>query len=466
MKADVRCKPEEQRPGAVPLPEDGAGQRPRELELRVVSSDLDLDALQPAWAALHRSAGSSVFMSYEWQRTWWKHVGRRAAGAELHVVVLSAGGQVVCIAPLFIQVSRAFGIVKLRRLAFAGTGLSDHLEVLVTPGLEDRCFERIASHLAERSASFDVIALADVPDASATHARLYEALRRAGFDGQRFVSEYCPRTQLADTWKGTLAAFDGSRRRQLAKRTRQLTERFRVELEITRREEDVARDVDAFIAMHQQRWVSVGKKGVYGAPHVAAFQREVAELFFRRGWLFLAFLRLDGARVVALCGFEHRNELAYYLNGVADAGEASRLSPGLVMHCLCMEELIARGVRVYDFLRGTERYKYECGAVDVPNWSLLMFRGGSRLAKAKNALALLSEALLRRFEEERLSFLHQRRTHGLFSREMARHVARRASATLRDGTRKLRFPERALTLEKARHAAPAAEGANRREVDR
>jgi CelD/BcsL family acetyltransferase involved in cellulose biosynthesis len=395
-------------------------------------------------------------MSYEWQRTWWKHVGRRAPGVQLHVVVLTAGGQVVCIAPLFIHAGRAFGLVKLRRLAFVGTGLSDHLEVLVTPGLEDRCFERIASHLAERSATFDVISLADVPDPSATHAGLYEALRRKGFAGQRFVGEYCPRTQLADTWKGTLEGFDGSHRRQLAKRTRQLKERFRVELEITRREEDVARDVDAFIAMHQQRWTSVGKKGIYDAPHVAAFQREVAELFFRRGWLFLAFLRLDGARVVALCGFQHRNELAYYLNGVADAGDASRFSPGLVMHCLCMEELIARGVRVYDFLRGTERYKYECGAVDVPNWSLLMFRDGARLAKVRNALALLSEALLRRLEDERLAFLHQRRNHGLFSREVARHLMRRAAATLRDGTKKLRAPERALTVGKA----------NRREGDR
>jgi len=49
-----------------------------------------------------------------------------------------------------------------------------------------------------------------------------------------------------------------------------------------------------------------------------------------------------------------------------DLGAAAKFAPGIVLHSLCMEEVIPRGVRVYDFLRGIEPYKYECGAVDVP----------------------------------------------------------------------------------------------------
>ena len=72
--------------------------------------------------------------------------------------------------------------------------------------------------------------------------------------------------------------------------------------------------------------------------------------------------------------------IAHYLSGLAvdDLPEARKLSPGIVLCCLCMQELIPQGVGVYDFLRGIETYKYECGAVDVPNWAFLMFRRGAR----------------------------------------------------------------------------------------
>lgn len=432
--------------------------QPAELELRVVASDLELDGLEQAWSALHRSVGASVFQAWEWQRTWWRHLGRRNPENVLHVIVLATCGGVVGIAPFFVEVVRAVPGAKLRRLAFVGTGLSDHLDVLVAKGLEGRCCERIAAHLAALRGTFDVVSLSDVPDSSPTQTLLHEALGRNGFEGARFVSECCPRTQLKDTWKETLASFEGGHRRQLAKRARQLGERFTVELEICRRPEDVGRDVDAFIEMHQRRWTGVGMKGVYDDARAAAFQREMARLFFDCGWLFLAFLRLDGARVAALCGFEHGGQLAYYLNGVGELGDAARYSPGLVMHSLCMEEMIGRGVRVYDFLRGTERYKYECGAVDVPNWTTLMFRRGARWAKVKNALALLAESLARRIEQERLSFRHRLRMHGLVSRETAGWIARRVSMTVRDGVRKLQSPEQSLTLDAARQTGARTEG--------
>jgi len=144
------------------------------------------------------------------------------------------------------------------------------------------------------------------------------------------------------------------------------------------------------------------------------------------------------------CNFRHRDEVSFYLSGLGNSGEALKYSPGLVLHCLCMEELIPQGVRVFDFLRGSVRYKYQFGAVDVPNWALLMFRSGARAAKAKNFVALLEESLRRRLERERIAFLHQRRTHGLVSAGLARHLWSRLPANWRDGLRKLRAPEKPL----------------------
>lgn len=436
-------------PRALPASQPGVD-RPEHLELRVVTTAAGFDELQGAWTALHELAGARVFQSYEWQRAWWRHLGERDVHRALHLVVLTLDGELAGVAPFQVERVPVLGPLRLRRLSFLGTGLTDYLDLLVRPGLEARCCEAVAAHLASGLPPIDVISLGDVPDASPTREALYGALRRRGLEGQAFVSEQCPRTALRGTWQETLGAFEGDRRRQLAKRCRQLKERFEVELEVCRREEDLARDVEEFMAMHQHRWTSVGRRGVYADPAVAGFQREVARSFFDRGWLYLSFLRVDGARISALCGFRHGGELAYYLNGTAAADEARRFSPGLVQHCLCMEDLIGQGVRVYDFLRGTERYKYECGAVDVPNWTLQLFHRGARRSRSLSTAALLREALGRRLEQERLAFDHERRVHGLLSLGMAAHLWRRAVATLRDGLTKLRAPERSLTAARPR----------------
>lgn len=420
------------------------------LELRVVATAAGFDALREDWTALHQAAGARVFQSYEWQRAWWRHLGEPDRQRSLHLVALSHAGRLVGVAPFQLERVPGLGPLRLRRLSFLGAVLTDYLDVLLLPGFEARGHEALAAHLATVRGAFDVLSLGDLPDASPTREGLLAALRRHGFQGEAFVSERCPRTALKETWKATLDSLGGQHRRQLAKRCRQLQEHFTVELEVCRRREELDRDVEAFMAMHQHRWTSVGRRGVYADPPVAAFQREVARSFFDRGWLYLAFLKLDGARVAALCGFKHGGELAYYLNGVAEVGEARRFSPGLVQHCLCMEDLIGQGVRVYDFLRGTERYKYECGAVDVPNWTVQAFWGGARLSRLRNAAALLREALWRRAEQERLAFAHERRSHGLLSRGLARHLWRRATATLRDGLTKLRAPEKSLTAAEPR----------------
>src|SRR5262249_28614220 len=154
------------------------------------------------------------------------------------------------------------------------------------------------------------------------------------------------------TWRETLDGWDGSRRRKLGWRVRHMQKSFRVEVEMRRGGHGLATDVDEFIDMHQQRWASVGGRGVYSDPRVAAFQREVAQAFAHRGWLLLAFLRVDGTRLAAYCGFQQGDQVFVYLTGMRDPGAARKFSPGIVLHALCMESLLSNGLRRYEFLRG------------------------------------------------------------------------------------------------------------------
>ncbi|HUJ27269.1 MAG TPA: GNAT family N-acetyltransferase [Myxococcales bacterium] len=412
---------------------------------RVVTSVHDLDALAPAWSALHHASGAGVFQSWEWQRTWWRHFGEVDRRRRLFVVVLEARGQVCAIAPFFVEQVPVFPGLGLRRLSFIGSGVTDYLDVLVSRGEEQAVCEEIAACLARHSSQYEVIWLRDLADGSPVRIPLLAALRRNGFEGDAFPSEHCPRLPLQPTWRETLAAFAGKYRRKVIGRMRKLSENFTVELEMSDNESDIVSDVDDFMAMHQHRFVQAGKKGVFAEAVVRAFQREIAASFFRRGWLRLAFLKVDGKRVASICGFAHRGEFAHYLSGMRETSEVARFSPGITLIFLCMEALHLQGIRLYDFLRGTEPYKHEIGATSVPNWSIVVTHRGARLARAKNVVSLLGESLVRRADQERIAFNHHRARHGVLSRDTVRYLWNRLGVILRDGLKKARAPAKSLT---------------------
>src|SRR5262249_42306813 len=161
----------------------------------------------------------------------------------------------------------------------------------------------------------------------------------------------------------------------------------------------------------------------------------------------LAFLKVDGKRVASLCGFAHRGEFAHYLSGMSEpASQVAKYSPGIVLIFFCMEAMNRQGIRLYDFLRGTEPYKHEIGATNVPNWSIVMAHRGARMAHVKNVVRLLEESLARRADQERVAFNHYRVRHGALSRNMARYLWTRVKAFLRDGLKKVRAPAKPLTV--------------------
>ncbi len=421
------------------------------LTLRVVSDTTAFDALERSWNALLETTDASVFQSFEWQRTWWKHFGEPNTAASLHIIVLSDGNEVVGIAPFFVERVRSLGVVRYKRLAFISTGPSDYLDLLLQPNKEEHCVEMIAAHLAQQPHLFDVIDLQDCPDRLPNHRLLYAALQRHGFRGEHFINEYCPRTLLKNTWEETLASFKIDNRREIRRRQRNLHKNFAVEYEVVTRPEDALRGIEEFILMHQTKWRNDGHSGVFADSSVARFHRDIVQLFARRGWLYLAFMNANGERAATLYCFVFKNDLAVYLTGNANRADVFKYSPGRVLTAFCMEEAVKMGKKVCDFMRGTEPYKYELDARDVPNWTILMYNPHSFKPELRHKLHLLVQSLQRRTRKELLLLRSVGRDKGLFSRAMVQHLVGRMKQNLSDGMMKVKAPERATNVRPKLH---------------
>lgn len=416
------------------------------VRISLVTSASGFDALSERWNDLLDRSDARVFQTFEWQRTWWKHFGESRNHRQLYIIALWAGTTVIGIAPFFVERVTVLGPVRYRRLSFIGRGTSDYLDVIVARGHEDAVYAQLAHHLMTHRDEFDVVLLEDIHDGSPSHGRIPAALREAGFSGDQFLSEYCPRTALRPTWEETVKTFPSSNRNRLVKRMRVVTEEFHAAFERIVDSAEVAPAMDDFISMHQARWNVIGHQGVFACRTTHEFHRDVAPLLMNRGWLFLAFLRMNGERFAGDYGLLYRNECLTYLGGAYDAGEVNRHSPGTVLLMGIMRECHSMGVTVYDFLRGTERYKYTLGAVDIPNWTVLMFSRKGRTAPLLHRTHLLREALERRSAHEWTRVAHHAQKSGVFSLAFASYLVRRCGTIVADALQKARKPEKSLII--------------------
>jgi hypothetical protein len=235
----------------------------------------------------------------------------------------------------------------------------------------------------------------------------------------------------------------------MLKNVKSVMKEFAAEYEVVLNGAEVDAAMDDFIQIHQARWNTIGHQGVFADPVADGFHRAVVRALFLRGWLLLAFLRVRGERKAADYGMVFRGEFMTYLGGVRGEEEFLRLSPGRALLVEIMQRSIPAGVRVFDFMRGTERYKYEMGGTDVPNWTTMMFSRSGKFPPFLHRSALLRVALQRRMIHEGVHLAHHARKHGVLSRGFAGYVARRVGTIVGDGMQKLRAPEKTIVMGKA-----------------
>jgi CelD/BcsL family acetyltransferase involved in cellulose biosynthesis len=80
------------------------------------------------------------------------------------------------------------------------------------------------------------------------------------------------------------------------------------------------------------------------------------------GYLWLAFLEVDGVKAAASLNFDYNGKLWGYNSGVSR--DHMELSPGWVLMGHVFQWCCENGRSEFDFMRGDEDYKYRLGGVN------------------------------------------------------------------------------------------------------
>jgi CelD/BcsL family acetyltransferase involved in cellulose biosynthesis len=330
--------------------------KPR-LSCRVLDRYHALSELRAPWQALcDRSPGCTPFQRPEWLLPWVQHFGPAEPWIVVVHVVEDAGERLVGLVPLFRYERERDGTWE-RVLALLGAGPSDHLAILIEPGWERAVLEAVLHELAERGKDWDTCDLDEQP---LTSALLADALP-PGWSAESAHQSACPVLGLPER----LEELDRYVPESHLRRFEQYRRRARREGALRLQRADAhsrAQLLDGLFRLHARRWQELGELGVLAQPGLREFHDEVSKGFAARDALGLYGLWLEDRLIACLYGFFEARTLLFYLNGFDP--DAAHLSPGTLIVGMVIEDAIARRMTRFDFLRGSEPYKYWWGASD------------------------------------------------------------------------------------------------------
>ncbi|MDA0733553.1 MAG: GNAT family N-acetyltransferase [Chloroflexi bacterium] len=285
----------------------------------------------------------TLYLTPQWQEIWWNTFGN---GREMAGFYIEESDEVMAIASL----SRQNGVVSL----MGSPETFDYNDFMVRPGYESAFYPKLLQRLAETE--FGTLQLYSLRESSPTLQHLPELAKQLGYSVEIAEEGVAPGIALPATWDDYLAVLNKKDRHELRRKFRRLEALDTWKWYCISEENEVSARLDDFLALMR---MSDTEKAEFMTPLQEGFFREMARRMAQLGLIKLFFMELEGNLVASSICFDYGSARLLYNSGYHP--DYSYYSVGLLLHALCLREAIEQGKDYFDFLRGSEPYKYHLG---------------------------------------------------------------------------------------------------------
>jgi CelD/BcsL family acetyltransferase involved in cellulose biosynthesis len=333
------------------------------------SSFLDLE---PVWDRLVEEAGiDHPFLTHEWVRVWWECFG---AGKQLHILVVTAGGEPIAIAPLMLIHVWMYGC-RIRRLQFISNVHTQRADVIIARWPKE-AYQAIWDCLASQMAQWDVLKLSQVPAGSITLEELPRLAAGEGFQIGLWGPVSSPYLPLQGTWDSYYESLGSKHRSNLRNRLKRLSQLGQIGFEEVASGEQLDRDLEEGLRLEAAAWKGKARTAIRCCPELHRFYTQFARIAARRGWLRLQFLTVDGRRIAFHYSLRYKNSL-FLLKPGYDPDYAP-YSPSNLLCYLVLRDAFEEGLSNYEFLGTADEWKLRwTGAIKPHSW-LFIFSNALR----------------------------------------------------------------------------------------
>jgi CelD/BcsL family acetyltransferase involved in cellulose biosynthesis len=313
-----------------------------------------------SWNALvEQSIADTPFSRHEYLSEWWKTLGGGEwlrQRAELVLVSATENDQLIGIAPLFIA-----EYDWQRALMLVGSiEISDYLDLIVRKGDLPRFLSGLLDFLASSyTDKWSGLDWYNLPDDSPTLAALKSEAEKRGWTHHEEIYRPTPRIPLNGSFEEYLSRIEKKQRHEIRRKMRRAAESDKnVRFTIVNGTEDINTEINAFLDL----MLHDPGKAEFLHPAMREQMTVTIQNAHAHGYLWLAFLEIEGVKTAASLNFDYRNKLWGYNSGVSR--EHMELSPGWVLLAHTIQWCCENGRHEFDFMRGDEEYKYRFGGVN------------------------------------------------------------------------------------------------------
>ena len=321
----------------------------KELTLSVVDSLADLETLKQPWnQLLANSVSDSVFLTWEWQYSW-ADTFVNDGDKQLFVIAVYSRDRLVGIAPWYVRIARASGF-KVRQLRFLGSpNPSDHLDLIVEKGWEAAVTAALYSFLfSNGSTHWDSLRFEYLASESLFLMHLQELVADSGRYSTLGYSCTCPAVILPSSSEEFLQNLSPNRRQQYRRHLRILEKQKDIQFQSCQAPSPGA--LDSWFANYE-------KATGYSSKRIKPFIEKLIEHSDRPGFVQIDTLADGGRQIASLFHLRHGQTVSMLIMAI-DKTYDTRISIGNIIVGKCIENAIADGFQMYDFLRGSEPYKF------------------------------------------------------------------------------------------------------------
>jgi CelD/BcsL family acetyltransferase involved in cellulose biosynthesis len=329
-----------------------------EVKIRIIDDEEGFKNLKDTWNdLLNRSNSNNIFLTWEWMHSWWDIYQEDKS---LLIMIAEEANEVIGIAPFCIVKSRYFAIRPLRHIEFLGTTgpCAEYLDFILLKGREHELVNALLNRLNNIAKEWNVINLVSVHTNAVNLEVCRKYFKERKYKHYIYNEDFCPFIELPSSADEYYKSLSSNKRWKFRNRRKQLEQKYAAVFKELKNTDELENNFDTFMELYDKRWKDKGIEGSFSQNKnkFILFHKKIIKLLSDKHWLYFIFLKAKNKIVAAQYNFIYNNKIYYYAATFDPAW--SGYSVGSVLQLMAIEDAIRKKISEFDFLRGTEEYKY------------------------------------------------------------------------------------------------------------
>jgi hypothetical protein len=275
---------------------------------------------------------------------------------KLFILIAEDDEGIIGISPLMIQnIKSPIGkLLKVRRLAFIASGISDNLDFIIVKN-HQLVLTEFLNFIFTKSDLWDEVVLRDINDHSPNHDYLSEYKSPNGFTKkimQPYSGYYNKTTGNFTEYYNRLGK---EQRRSIRKRIKKIDENYISEIIVS--EEITPEFINEIQSLEKSRKRFINRKSasqLFNKVFIS-FLNTLSESLYQKKWLKVFKYFINEKLAAYIISFSYNKNIYAWLTSYNI--DYRKLSAGLIVHKNAIEYAFNNGYEIFDFMRGDEAYK-------------------------------------------------------------------------------------------------------------